>query len=275
MHHDSPYLLLEQLTPIAQLPLTWDDSGYTSESFNREVAAETFDGWDGDLSAEEETDVMAHLLQVQPAESLLDVACGYGRHDLVLADDYALQVTGIDIAPGLIATAKRLAENQGLSIDFHVLHARDMTWQATFDHAVIAYNTFSVFGPDDAPGVLRAIHHALKPGGKLFLDVDNKPFYCRYGSCYRNWYLNEQGIVLQEVYFHHELSVEVVRDVTFSREANTPTVFTCFKRIYSRQEIETLLQECGFSTELTLGNWDLTPFAENSPKILLVAQKTA
>ena len=273
MNFDTPYHFLETLKPIAQLPLTWDDSGYTSATFNLEVAADTFDGWDGDLSSEEEADVMVHLLQAKPDQSLLDVACGYGRHALVFANDYALQVTGIDIAPGLIATAKRLAEKQEAEIVFQVQHARDLKSKETFDHAVIAYNTFSVFGPDDAPSVLRAIHTALKPDGKLFLDLDNKPFYCRYGSCYRNWYLAEHGLVLQEVFFHHEASVEVVRDVTLSKHDAHPIVFTCFKRIYARDEILQLLADCGFEIEMTLGNWDLTPYQENSPKIIVVAKK--
>ena len=273
MNFVSPCQFLEMLTPIAQLPLTWTDSGYTSETFNSEVAAETFDGWDGDLSSEEEVDVMAHLLQAQPDQSLLDVACGYGRHALVFANDYALQVTGIDIAPGLIATAKRLAEKQETKITYQVQHARDMKWHETFDHAIIAYNTFSVFSPEDAPKVLHAIRTALKPGGKLFLDLDNKPFYCRYGTCYRNWYLADHGLVLQEVFFHHEASVEVVRDVTLSKQATDPVVFTCFKRIYAQNEIVQLLADCGFEIEMTLGNWDLASFDENSPKIILVVKK--
>ena len=270
---NSPYHFLETLTPIAKLPLTWNESGYTSDTFNLEVAADTFDGWDGDLSSEEEADVMAHLLQTQSDQSLLDVACGYGRHALVFANDYGLQVTGIDIAPGLIATAVRLAEKQEAKIAYQVRHARDLEWNEAFDHTVIAYNTFSVFGPDDAPHVLSAIRKALKPGGKLFLDIDNKPFYCRYGTCYRNWYLAEHGLVLQEVFFHHEASVEVVRDVTLSKQDEDPVVFTCFKRIYDRNEIVQMLTDCGFEIEMTLGNWDLTPFEENSPKIILVAKK--
>lgn len=269
---------LNGLTPIAQLPLEWDATGYVSDAFNEEVGSPEFDGWDGDLSSEEEADVIAHLLAVEPGQALLDMACGYGRHALVLARDYGVSVTGVDIAPGLIATAKRLAEEQRDELDgdvelaFEVRHARDIEWRGRFDHAIVAYNTFSVFSPADAGAVLRAIGRALKPGGKLFLDLDNKPFYCRYGSCMRNWYSGVNGVVLQEVFFHHDVSVEVMRDITIRDVDGVPVEFVCLKRIYALDEIAAVLSEAGFRVTTALGNWDLLPHSESSPKIIVVAE---
>ena len=270
---DKTWSYLNNLPPISDIPILWDASGYTSESFNREVQDESFTGWDGDLVDEEEVAVMARLLGVRPEQSLLDVACGYGRHALLFARKHATHVTGIDISRGLIARARKLAEGRGVNATFIVGHGRDLRCRETFDHAIVAYNSFSIFGPDDAPSVLRGIHAALKPGGRLFLDLDNKPHYVRYGTCYRNWHVEEDALTLQDVHFHYDLSVEVLRDVVVHAGFRRLDEFICFKRIYDRGEIESLLASNGFDIETLYGNWDLTPFGESSPKIILVASK--
>ena len=261
---------LQALTPIAQVPLDWDATGYTSDTFNEEAQSDSFDGWDGDLDTEDEAAVIAHLLDVKRGESLLDIACGYGRHDLILAGKHGLHVTGVDISPGLIATAKNMATAQGLDITYEVGHGKDLRGRNTFDHAMIGFNSFSVFSPQDAAAVLRAIHQALKPGGNLFLDLDNKPFNCRYGTCYRNWYSTPKGVILQDVHFHHDQSVEIMRDVTILPEFEGLRQFICLKRIYEESEIRKLLSSCGFRVEHVYGNWDLTPLTDSSPKIILL-----
>ena len=106
--------MLADLVPLGELPITWDSTGYTSETFNKAVGGDAWDGWSGDLSDEEEADVMAELLDVQPGDSLLDVACGYGRHAMLFAEHYDLRVTGVDISPGLIAAARTLADAFGV-----------------------------------------------------------------------------------------------------------------------------------------------------------------
>ncbi|MBI5093706.1 MAG: class I SAM-dependent methyltransferase [Candidatus Hydrogenedentes bacterium] len=273
----NPSLLdqLSRLTPIAEIPITWDATGYTSEDFDAEARSETFEGWRGDLADDEEAELIAHLLDIREGDTLLDVACGYGRHAAPLARDHGARVTGVDIAPGLIEQAKRIAAREGLNIDYRVLHARDLDYSAAFDHALIGFNTLSVFSPDDAPRVLRGIHRALRPDGKLFIDVDNKPFNCRYGTCYRNWHMQGQALVLQEVYFHHESSIEVNRDICLMENKPAVIEFLCFKRIYSVDEVSALLTDCGFAIEGVHGSWDLTELNDASPKIIVVASKRA
>jgi len=264
---------LRRLAPIQEVPVDWDASGYTTRAFNETVAETTFEGWDGDLPADEEAAVIAGRLRIDPGGSVLDVACGYGRHARVFAERYGLRVTGIDIAPGLIEKARRDAARAGLDIAYTVGHARDLGWVEVFDGALVAFNTFSVFSPEDAPRVLAGIRRALKPGGRFFLDLDNKPVHCRYGSCRRKWYLGADGVVLQDVWLHEDRSVEVTRDVYISPAFDRMTEFLCFKRIYSADEVGRLLEDAGFQTDETYGNWDLTPLAGASPKILLVARK--
>ena len=53
---------------------------------------------------------------------ILDLACGTGNVSELLTQE-GYKVTGVDIAPGMIAQARRKAEPKGLAIDYHVQDA--------------------------------------------------------------------------------------------------------------------------------------------------------
>ncbi len=53
--------------------------------------------------------------QAANATCLLDVGCGSGSHDVILAEILGIRIRGIDIAPKMIEIAKSNAQTQGLS----------------------------------------------------------------------------------------------------------------------------------------------------------------
>ena len=216
---------------------------------------------------------MVGLLKPQPGDSLLDIACGYGRHALVFADQYNLRVTGIDISPALIAAARKFAKEKGAEITYEAKQSKELAWVEAFDLAMIAFNSFSLFSPEDAPIVLKGLHQALRPGGRFFLDLDNKLFNCRYGTSDTNWVVWSGGLTLQEIYFHEDLSVEVGRDLCFETGTEEMAEFTTFKRIYTLDEISDLLSSHGFHIDQIYGDWDLSSLDESSPKMIMVCLK--
>src|SRR5712691_5068062 len=86
--------------------------------------------------ADEVSDVHDQLvaeLDPQPGERWLDVATGTGAV-AVRAARAGAEVTGSDLAPALIETAKRLAAEEGLSIDYEVADAEQLPYEdASFD----------------------------------------------------------------------------------------------------------------------------------------------
>ena len=216
---------------------------------------------------------MVRLLGAEAGQTLLDVACGYGRHALVMAGIYGLGVTGVDIAPGLIERARRLAAEQELAIEFIVGHGRDLSWSERFDLALIAFNSFSLFSPRDAPQVLQAIGRALRPQGRLFLELDNRDFYRRFERMETGWFAWPGGLTLQEIYWHEALSVETNRDLIVADGSDQVEEFVLFKRLYDQTEIGAMLTSCGFTVDRIYGGWDLPPVAADQSKLLLVASK--
>jgi ubiquinone/menaquinone biosynthesis C-methylase UbiE len=258
---------------IKNIPIRWEATSYTEEFFNNWAASPAFSGWEGDRPDEEEADTIARLLGIKRGETLLDICCGYGRHAVVFTAKHGQEVTGIDISRGLIATAKKNAAEKGLKIRYEAKQAADITWKNNFNTAIIVNNSFSLIAPEHSPSVLEKVYRALKPRGHLFLDMDNKPFNCRYGEYAARWHRWPLGLTLQEVYFHNDVSVETNRDVSLVKGSDRIHEFIIFKRLYAVDEIIDLLTKSGFKVTQTYGDWDLTPLTDASPKMILVAVK--
>ena len=258
--------------PIEKIPVQWDQLSYSTESFDRETRLPQFKGWAGDRPDEEEAGIILKLLKPEEGASLLDVACGYGRHALLLAQR-GLKVTGVDYSPGLIAKAKALAAERNVSADFLVRDARDLAWDGEFDLAMIGFNSFGLFSPGSAPSVLNGIRRALKPGGRLFMDLANRRAGIEYPERESNWEWDRGSLKLQEVSFRQSPCVEVCRDLYIRAAEGKVEEFLVFLRMYCRDEISALLQDCGFKLEEIFGGWDLAPMLPDSRKIVLVAQR--
>jgi len=105
-------------------------------------------------------------LAPRPGESWLDVATGTGPLALRAARAGAT-VAGVDLAPSLIATARRLAEAAGLAIQFEVGDGERLAHPAaSFDVVVSSFGT--IFAPDHA-AVAAELARVCRPGGELGL----------------------------------------------------------------------------------------------------------
>jgi SAM-dependent methyltransferase len=106
------------------------------------------------------------LLEVQAGERVLDVACGQGVLCRALAEAGA-RVTGIDVAPALIAAGERRNEASRLAVEYRLGDARrlaDVVRAEEFEAAVcvLAIQNIAPLSP-----VWEGCRRALEKGGRL------------------------------------------------------------------------------------------------------------
>jgi SAM-dependent methyltransferase len=110
-----------------------------------------------------------HLLRAVPPredEAWLDVATGTGEIALPAARAGA-RVTGLDLAPELIATARDRAADEGVEVQFEVGDAEALPYEdATFDTVSSGFGC--MFAPDHV-ATARELARVCKPGGRLAL----------------------------------------------------------------------------------------------------------
>jgi SAM-dependent methyltransferase len=107
---------------------------------------------------------------LKPGDRVVDLCCGAGSITIFLEEQGA-QVTGIDLAPGLIELAREEAAKRGAKANF--IHASVLTHplgEGTYDLAVCFGNPICDFPHHSFPQFRDRVFEALKPGGHFILE---------------------------------------------------------------------------------------------------------
>ena len=109
-------------------------------------------------------EAFAHRLSLAPGSQVLDVACGTGNVAIPLARA-GFEVTGVDIAPNLIAQARERAAAEHLKVHFDEGDAEQLPYpDRSFDAVVTMFG--AMFAPRPEV-VVQELARVLRPGGLL------------------------------------------------------------------------------------------------------------
>lgn len=228
--------------------------------------------WEQCVSSEQtaaEADMLERQLNCK-AGRILDVACGNGRHSLVLAQR-GFAVTGLDISTEFIEKARRASEQQRLRIEWVCEDMRKFNRQGEFDAAFCLGNSFGYLEHEDTVAMLRSIARALKPKGRFLLQAGlvAECLLPRFRD--REWYRVGEILFLEENKYHFETSC-VETDYTFVRNGKVEQRHGK-QHVYSIGEIRRMLRQAGLEP---LGMYSTTEdeaFEMGDPVTHFVAQK--
>lgn len=197
---------------------------------------------------EEEAQALIAVLQLSEGDRVLDAPCGYGRISLPLAKR-GLQVTGLDLSKTLLDFAKEKAAAEQLSEQVDFVHAdlRDAKIDGGFQAAVNLFSSIGYGEEEDDFRMMRTIHDALAPGGKLYLDTMHRDaLVTRQALGEVPGYRGPGGITMRE-----KNQFDPVRGRIHSKWTwNSPTVSGSREsdlRLYSATELVALMQRAGFA----------------------------
>jgi 2-polyprenyl-6-hydroxyphenyl methylase / 3-demethylubiquinone-9 3-methyltransferase len=106
------------------------------------------------------------------ARRVLDVGCGGGLLSESLARAGA-EVTGIDLAPGMIEVARLHAAESGLAIDYRMMAAEKLAQECPSHFHVVTCMEMLEHVPDPA-AMTATLARLLAPGGALFVSTLNR-----------------------------------------------------------------------------------------------------
>lgn len=142
---------------------TWSEDALTMRARTTWSAGDFLQIARGYASAAEE---FVTRLGLRRNEAVLDVACGAGNLALPAARAGA-RVTGIDIAPNLIAAARHEARVSGLDIAFEVGDAEALPYaDARFDTTMTMFGSMFAYRPVFAAGELLRV---TRSGGRVVM----------------------------------------------------------------------------------------------------------
>ena len=198
-------------------------------------------------------------------KSACDLACGTGTTALALARE-GIKMFAVDLSPVMCRLAREKARRARLPLRVLRADMREFQLPEPVDLITCEYDAVNhVPRKADLRMVAQAVARALRPGGYLYFDVNNRLGCERYWTS--PWWLEKPGVVLVmrngNDYQHDRAWCELE---WFIREGNL------WRRRYERVdevcwssgEIRLTLQEAGFDR---LRAWDATPFFKNDPLV--------
>lgn len=120
-------------------------------------------------------------------KAVLDIGCGIGGGDLVLAGELGAQVTGIDLELPLIERARRSAEAAGLADRIAFRHTEPGPLDFADGSFDVVYSSGCFTQVEDKAGMFAEVFRVLKPGG-TFTVYDWMKGPDPYSTDMRTWF---------------------------------------------------------------------------------------
>ena len=221
---------------------------------------------------ESEAGFIESALAPAPGAAILDLACGSGRHAIRMAQR-GYRVTGVDFNPRYLELAAAEARSAGVSVEWVVGDMRSLDFAGRFDRVYSFFTSFGYYSDEENVTVLGRIARALRPGGRLLLDMMNREWLITHPQR-RTWSQREDGALLME---------EVSLDLQSSRVTSRLTLITPDQgagpakqfdlRVYTCAELTALLWRSGLEVREVWGGADRSEYSTESRRLVLLAEK--
>jgi ubiquinone/menaquinone biosynthesis C-methylase UbiE len=219
-----------------------------------------------------EAGFLIEALGLKPGQQVLDIGCGYGRHAMEIAAR-GHNVVALDLSLPLLLRGADEAQRRGLSINFVHGDMRELAYEAQFDGAYCMFSTFGFFDDDTNKRAAALFARALKPGGRLVLDLLNRDYVIA-DLPTRVWWEGDGCVVLEEVDFNYFTSrVVSTRSIVFDDGRQIEQEISL--RAYSLHEVGKLLHGAGFRVLSVSGGLAARGrfFGKDLRQIIVVAER--
>jgi len=219
-----------------------------------------------------EAEFVINAMGLTPGAQVLDVGCGYGRHAMELAAR-GFHVVGLDLSTPLLVRGGEEAHRRGLTINFVRGDMRELDFENQFDATYCLFSTFGYFDDETNKKTLQNVARALKPGGKVLVEILNRDYVIA-DLPTRVWWEGDGCVVLEEVELNYFSSrIQVNRSVVFDDGRQLEQEISV--RAYSLHEVGKLMHAAGFRVLEVSGGYQTRGrfFGNQSRHIIVLAER--
>ncbi len=191
-----------------------------------------------------EADFIAKSLKLKKKSRILDLACGYGRHSLELAER-GYEMVGLDLSMPLLQRALAKAQERSLNVKFIHGDMRELNFSGVFDGCFIWDTSLGYFDDRMNLRVLQGVQRGLKTGGRILIDVINRDYVVRQTPT-RMWWEGKGCIFLEESEFEYQTSTLHAKRSYIYEDGTPPLEQNSYVRLYNVHELRQMLHVAGF-----------------------------
>jgi ubiquinone/menaquinone biosynthesis C-methylase UbiE len=230
-------------------------------------------GWFwAEIADESQTQRQIRFLKAKlsPEGSVLDVACGTGRHTIALYKA-GFDVVGLDISSNLLRIAKKRGASALVRGDMRFLPFK----HEAFTVAVSMDNSFGYLPSEkEDEQSLVEVKRVLKAGSLFLLDVFNR---IKLQEKYNSMAASPKSYEYPSFTLQQERSVSPDGDwlcdhwTVKPHKGDQVQVFDHKARLYTYAQLESILSEADFTVESIFGDYEKQPFSAASPRLIIKA----
>ena len=204
---------------------------------------------------------LIQFLDLKHESSILDLACGRGRHAVYL-NKLNFKVDGVDLSKNSIAYAKKFETDQ---LQFSV-HDMRLPFNKKYDAIFNLFTSFGYFDDDKTNiQVLTNIKNGLTENGIAVIDFMNI-------ETVTNNLIAKETIQKDSILFNITRKVQndkIIKDIRFTAE-NTTFHYTEKVQCLTLENIKNYILKAGLKLNHTFGDYKLTPFDIRTSKRLIL-----
>lgn len=205
-------------------------------------------------------------LKPKPNSTMMDLACGAGRHSIFLANK-GFDVTGVDLSNRSIRQAKK---SEAENLHFYQHDIRNYFRINYYDYIFNFFTSFGYFDfESDNIKTLRAANWGLKDNGVMVID-------------FLNIHTVIKNLVPQETKQIDGVTFNIQRSVFNDRilkeieiiDGNKVGRFTEAVQALALEDFQAYFAKTGFVLEHTFGDYELNDYDPNqSDRLIMIARK--
>jgi len=217
-----------------------------------------------DAEAHAFMDTLTNYLNLPEGGTILDLACGKGRHSVYL-NTLGYEVTGADLSENSIAFAKQF-ENKRLHFEVHDMC---MPFNKPFDAVFNLFTSFGYFDNDeDNLNTIKAIKADLNDTGFGVIDFMNSDFVIEH-------LVPEEVKIIEGITFFLKRYAKdgyIFKDISFTHK-NVDYNFQERVKAFSLNDFEALFEQAGVYLLDVFGDYKLSKFRPQTSERLVMIFK--